>query len=156
MKLAKAVIAVLMLAAVPSTASASTTTTIHYVDHTNNWHRAIRHAVANWDISPKVKFLRVNSCEQIHPCFDIYQGGDIRRQAAGVTKHYLVDGISNLYWKIIVTDIHKYNYRGKRSIVCHEIGHVLDVPHGKKCMRYYVNHRHYRSGAYNRSLIDVR
>jgi hypothetical protein len=146
----------MLLAPLPSAGASDTSvpTILYYANHTY-YNRAVSDAANDWDLSSKVSFVRVPDCGNLHPCVDIYNNIDIDDAYAGLTQYFLVDGRDDLYWNIIISPAYGTGYVTRRSIFCHEFGHVLGVPHGKRCMREYMSIDKITSGWYNRSLITL-
>jgi hypothetical protein len=129
-------------------------TVIYYTSDAS--HYPVEKAVADWNLSDRIHFVRepIGWCQEGHnPCVDITVKKRPPVKAAAVTLFYSVNDVPRRYWQIRLGPAADWTEHGERSIVCHELGHVLNVPHGSNCMRYYVDPVHYRSGAYNRSLI---
>lgn len=107
-------------------ASASSAPVIYYDQHKVGSRWAVDHAVASWEKSGRVNFVRVTSCQGVSRCFDFRS-----------SYQPLADWMGRTYvhptTKRLTVEVNRafrgypWNYRAQTTT--HEVGHVLQVPH---------------------------
>lgn len=104
---------------------------VYFVNHTDSRFPVIP-SVHDWNPAPRAQLRLTDTCEGKYYCADIYQT-NLRRGYLGLTNVYRYPDGSIKYDVFLDTD--RRSTERRRSIVCHELGHVLSIGHnGRGCM----------------------
>jgi hypothetical protein len=113
----------------------------YFAREANVQHFPVGKAVEDWNKNPVgIRLVRVVECTPSYvPCVSIsekqvqsfFRSGGWFYRSIDVKWGHSHSFIDLAYWQ-------GFAYGERQEIICHELGHYLQVPHGKHCMNSYL------------------